>query len=162
MTKVQGSVSSFVDRNSLFAIDSCLSFQLDYTEAGTCKGCFDMRKNASKAAEPCECRLDFEIKKAFKVIFLNEQQILTFGSTQVASSTQKKRVRTVVKMILSNVSHDIFMPPAGRQAESQQAHVSCHFRETSSSTTASRISIRTSADTWTPEMMGRWLEGRIN
>nr|XP_040057004.1 transmembrane protein 30C [Gasterosteus aculeatus aculeatus] len=50
----------------LLTVQGTQELKLDYTEAGTCKGCFDMRKNASKAAEPCECRLDFEIKKAFK------------------------------------------------------------------------------------------------
>ena len=46
---------------------SLLSFQLDYTEAGTCNLCFEKRKNVSNAARPCNCTVVFNIKKAFKV-----------------------------------------------------------------------------------------------
>uniref|UniRef100_A0A8C2ZPX4 Cell cycle control protein n=1 Tax=Cyclopterus lumpus TaxID=8103 RepID=A0A8C2ZPX4_CYCLU len=51
----------------LSPFDSPLSFQLDYTKAGSCDECFEMRKNVSKAALNCFCKVEFRIEKAFKV-----------------------------------------------------------------------------------------------
>ncbi|KAM8856446.1 transmembrane protein 30C [Spinachia spinachia] len=50
----------------LLTVQATQELKLDYTEAGTCFTCFEMRKNLSRAAEPCTCTLEFEIKKAFK------------------------------------------------------------------------------------------------
>lgn len=50
----------------LLTVQSTQEMKLDYTEAGTCNECFDKRKNVSKAAEPCNCIVDFNIDKKFK------------------------------------------------------------------------------------------------
>ncbi|XP_061580633.1 transmembrane protein 30C [Cololabis saira] len=50
----------------LLTVQSTQERKLDYTEAGTCDRCFEMRKNMSLAGEPCSCRLDFSIHKTFK------------------------------------------------------------------------------------------------
>lgn len=53
---------------SLFTLHfSVLSFQMDYTEAGTCNICFEKLKNVSNAAQLCTCKVVFKIEKAFKV-----------------------------------------------------------------------------------------------
>lgn len=48
-------------------MNSLLSPQLDYTDAGTCNICFEKRKNVSNAAQPCSCRVVLPIEKSFKV-----------------------------------------------------------------------------------------------
>lgn len=48
-------------------MNSLLSPQLDYTDAGTCNMCFEKRKNASNAAQTCTCRVILPVEKPFKV-----------------------------------------------------------------------------------------------
>ncbi|XP_068428334.1 transmembrane protein 30C [Clinocottus analis] len=50
----------------LLTVQSTQEVKMDYTEAGTCAQCFEMRKNVSNAAKTCNCRLEFHIQKAFK------------------------------------------------------------------------------------------------
>ncbi|XP_075962556.1 transmembrane protein 30C [Anarhichas minor] len=50
----------------LLTVQSTQERKLDYTKAGTCNTCFELRKNVSNAAQTCSCKVEFEIKKAFK------------------------------------------------------------------------------------------------
>lgn len=50
----------------LLTVQSTQELKLDYTEAGTCNLCFEMRKNVSNAAQPCSCTVVFNIEKTFK------------------------------------------------------------------------------------------------
>ncbi|XP_023132512.1 transmembrane protein 30C [Amphiprion ocellaris] len=50
----------------LLTVQSTQEFKMDYTDAGTCDKCFEKRKNASNAAQPCSCKVVFELKKNFK------------------------------------------------------------------------------------------------
>ncbi|XP_034416775.1 transmembrane protein 30C isoform X2 [Cyclopterus lumpus] len=50
----------------LLTVQSTQELKLDYTKAGSCDECFEMRKNVSKAALNCFCKVEFRIEKAFK------------------------------------------------------------------------------------------------
>ncbi|KAL6101066.1 tmem30a [Pungitius sinensis] len=50
----------------LLTVQGTQELKLDYTEAGTCITCFEMRKNVSKAADTCKCTLEFQIGETFK------------------------------------------------------------------------------------------------
>ncbi|XP_054470999.1 transmembrane protein 30C [Anoplopoma fimbria] len=50
----------------LLTVQSTKEIKMDYTEAGTCDRCFEMRKNVSNAAQICRCKVEFHIEKAFK------------------------------------------------------------------------------------------------
>lgn len=50
----------------LLTVQSTREVKLDYTEAGTCAECFEMRQNVSNAALPCRCSVTFHLEKAFK------------------------------------------------------------------------------------------------
>ncbi|KAF7657259.1 hypothetical protein LDENG_00029480 [Lucifuga dentata] len=50
----------------LVTVQSIQEMKLDYTEAATCKACFEKRKNVSHASETCTCMVVFTIDKAFK------------------------------------------------------------------------------------------------
>ncbi|XP_028992669.1 transmembrane protein 30C [Betta splendens] len=50
----------------LLTVQSTQEIKVDYTDAGTCNVCLEMRKNVSNAAKSCSCTVRFEIQKAFK------------------------------------------------------------------------------------------------
>ncbi|KAK7882398.1 hypothetical protein WMY93_028572 [Mugilogobius chulae] len=50
----------------LLTVQSTQEMKMDYTDAGTCDKCFEKRKNASYAAEPCSCTVYFTLESAFK------------------------------------------------------------------------------------------------
>ncbi|XP_040912561.1 transmembrane protein 30C [Toxotes jaculatrix] len=50
----------------LLTVQSIQELKLDYTEAGTCNKCFEMRGNASNALKSCTCTVVFSIQKPFK------------------------------------------------------------------------------------------------
>ncbi|XP_035507230.1 transmembrane protein 30C [Scophthalmus maximus] len=50
----------------LLTVQSTREMKLDYTEAGTCDRCFEMRKNVSNAGEGCSCKAVFSLEKPFK------------------------------------------------------------------------------------------------
>lgn len=54
-------------KQARFALKPVLSLQVDYTDAGTCNKCLEMRKNVSNLAKSCTCTVRLEITKAFKV-----------------------------------------------------------------------------------------------
>lgn len=127
-----------------------LSFQLDYTEAGTCDKCYEKRKNVSNAAESCSCTVVFAIDKRFKVslcdnVFLNWHKLL-HRSFKIVLKDELCCIQFT--FYCSCIDSLVFL----------FTHLSCCCsRETSSSTTVSKTSIRTSGDTWTPEMTHKWL-----
>ncbi|RVE58275.1 hypothetical protein OJAV_G00207650, partial [Oryzias javanicus] len=50
----------------LLTVQRTQEIKVDYTEAGSCDVCFEMRKNMSKAGQKCTCMITFSIEKAFK------------------------------------------------------------------------------------------------
>ncbi|KAM6934149.1 transmembrane protein 30C [Xenentodon cancila] len=50
----------------LLTVQSTQERKLDYTEAGSCSRCFEMKTNASAAAQTCSCKVEFSIEKTFK------------------------------------------------------------------------------------------------
>ncbi|XP_062287169.1 transmembrane protein 30C [Scomber scombrus] len=50
----------------LLTVQTIQEIKLDYTEAGSCNECFEMRKNVSNAEKSCTCTVMFNVEKAFK------------------------------------------------------------------------------------------------
>uniref|UniRef100_A0A3P9JGI1 Cell cycle control protein n=1 Tax=Oryzias latipes TaxID=8090 RepID=A0A3P9JGI1_ORYLA len=50
----------------LLTVQNTQEMKVDYTEAGSCNLCFEMRKNVSNAGQRCTCMIVFSIEKAFK------------------------------------------------------------------------------------------------
>ncbi|KAG9339447.1 hypothetical protein JZ751_023584 [Albula glossodonta] len=49
----------------LLTVQGTYEIKVDYTEAGTCDRCYELRNLSKKAHEPCTCRVNFSLKENF-------------------------------------------------------------------------------------------------
>lgn len=50
----------------LITVENTYQLKVDYTNAGSCKQCFELRKNATNARTTCECSVNFSVPHFFK------------------------------------------------------------------------------------------------
>ncbi|KAJ8350325.1 hypothetical protein SKAU_G00254550 [Synaphobranchus kaupii] len=50
----------------LLTVQATHEIKVDYTNAGTCETCFNLRKSSINALQSCDCNINFTLSKAFK------------------------------------------------------------------------------------------------
>lgn len=80
-----------------FMLTMFVTPQIDYTKAGTCDLCYKKRENVSLANETCNCKVVFNLDKAFEV---------TGGCSEHTSSTSKPLMKHI-SALYSKPQHTI-------------------------------------------------------